>query len=261
MDWLLNLPVSGLALAILAAHYLLAAVIYMVVTRLAVGERTRAFKAISPGMLPPLSVVFALLVGFLAAQVWSDADRASTAVNREASALRATVLLSREFPGEPQARLNDLVRQHIQMAVQEGWPAMARHSVTLTIVPRALADALELSLRLDPHSPGQVIAQRELVTSIQNAFDARRQRIVLSGSSVSVVKWAALMVQVGLILLTIAMVHCDNPAANRIILGIFATGAAAAILLVAAYSRPFSGAISVKPTLLLYVMPEGSGGH
>ena len=47
MDWLLNLPVSGLALAILAAHYLLAAVIYMVVTRLAVGERTRVFKAIS----------------------------------------------------------------------------------------------------------------------------------------------------------------------------------------------------------------------
>lgn len=88
MDWLLNLPVAAMAVVILAGSYVVTWIIYLVVTRLAKGERARAFKAISPGMLPPLAVVFALLVGFLAAQVWSDADRASTAVNREASALR-----------------------------------------------------------------------------------------------------------------------------------------------------------------------------
>ena len=75
-DWLLGLPVVWMSVLILGATYLVTAVIYVVVTRLATGERGRAFKAISPGMLPPLSVVFALLVGFLAAQVWSDADRA-----------------------------------------------------------------------------------------------------------------------------------------------------------------------------------------
>jgi positive regulator of sigma E activity len=94
------------------------------------------------------------------------------------------------------------------------------------------------------------------VASIQTALDARRQRIVLSGSSVNAVKWGALLVQAGLMLIAIAMVHCDNRAANRIILGIFATGVAAAIILIAAYSRPFSGAIAVQPTLLLQVMPE-----
>lgn len=93
MDWLLNLPVVWMAVVILTALYAVAGVIYVVATRLAVGERARAFKAVSPGMLPPLAIVFALLVGFLAAQVWSDADRAGTAVNREASALRVAVLL------------------------------------------------------------------------------------------------------------------------------------------------------------------------
>ena len=42
--------------------------------------------------------------------------------------------------------------------------------------------------------------------------------------------------------------------------GLFATSVAAAIVLVAANSRPFSGAISVHPTLLLQVMPEADGG-
>jgi hypothetical protein len=259
MDWLLNLPIPAMTLVILAGTYLATAVTYLAVTRLAVGDRLRAFKAISPGMLPPLAVVFALLVGFLAAQVWSDADRASTAVNREASALRGVVLLADQFPGGTDARLRELVRQHIQTAVKEEWPAMARRGATLTIIPGALAQALKVAFELDPHTPGQAIAQREMVASIQNALDARRQRIVLSGSSVSAVKWGALLAQIALMLLAIALVHCDNPLANRIILAIFATGAAASLILIAAYSRPFGGAISVRPTLLEQVMPEAGG--
>jgi hypothetical protein len=258
MEWLLNLPIAWMAVVILIASYAVAGLVYFVVTRLAVGERARAFKAISPGMLPPLAIVFALLVGFLAAQVWSDADRASTAVNREASALRAAVLLSEQFSGETQVELQGLIRRHIRTAVSDEWPAMARHGATLALVPGPLAQALRLSLSLEPRTAGQTLAQRELVSAIENALDARRQRIVLSGSSVNAVKWGALLVQAGLILITIGMVHCDNPVANRIILATFATGAATAVLLIAAHSRPFSGAIAVHPTLLLQVMPEGT---
>jgi hypothetical protein len=256
LDWFFSLSIPAMTVMVFAGMYLLTAVIYLLVTRLAVGERLRTFKAISPGMLPPLAVVLALLVGFLAAQVWSDMDRAATTVNREASALRAAVLLSDEFPGGADAQLRDLVRQHVHTAVTEEWPAMSRRGATLTLVPVALAKALKLALSLDPHTPGQVIAQRELVAAIQNAFDARRQRVVLSASSVNTVKWAALLVEAALMLLAIAMVHCDNPATNRLILGIFVTGVAAAFLLIASHSRPFTGAISVRPTVLEQVMPE-----
>ena len=72
---------------------------------LSVGTRGEAFKAFSPGMLPPMGLLFALIVGFLAAQVWTDAGRAQEAVNREASALRSVVLLVHAFPGEPETRM------------------------------------------------------------------------------------------------------------------------------------------------------------
>ena len=58
-DWLLNLPVVWMAIVILGTTYVFAAGVYAVVTALAKGDRGRAFKAISPGMLPPLAVVFA----------------------------------------------------------------------------------------------------------------------------------------------------------------------------------------------------------
>jgi hypothetical protein len=255
-DWLLNIPVLAMAVVILAACYLFAAGLYLLITALAVGERARAFKAVSPGMLPPMAIIFALLVGFLAAQAWGDLDRANTAVNREASALRAVVLLAAGFPGEPEARLRDLVRRHIEEAVTQDWPAMSRGRATLTLAPASLTEALRLTLALDPRGAGQLAAQRELIASLQSALDARRQRIVLSHSSINWVKWTALLMQAGLTLLTIGLVHSDNRAANRIIMGIFATSVGVAVTLIASHSRPFAGEISVRPAVLLQVMPE-----
>jgi hypothetical protein len=255
-NWILNLPVLWIGALILAGTYLVTAGIYLLVTKLAVGDRAVAFKSISPGMLPPIATIFALLVGFLAAQDWNQRERASAAVNREASSLRAVVLLAAAFPGEPESRLRHLVRDHIQDAVAREWPAMARQDVTLTIAPPKLTQALRLALSLTPQKDGQIAAQRELVAWLGNALDARRQRIILSGSSLDWVKWTVLYVLAGLTLITIAMVHSGNPTANRIILGIFSTGVGVAVLLIVSHSRAFTGEMGVTPSVLLQVMPE-----
>ena len=56
-DWLYNLSLPWMALVVFGFTYPLAAGIYAVVTVLAVGERARSFKAVSPGMLPPLGII------------------------------------------------------------------------------------------------------------------------------------------------------------------------------------------------------------
>src|SRR5262252_4732400 len=116
-DWFLNLPILWMALAIFAAAYLVAACVYLVTVRLAVADRARAFKAFSPGMLPPLGIIFGLLVGFVAVGVWNDFDKAKLAVATEASALRAVVLLDGTFPAEQRTHLRTLVNRHIDEAV------------------------------------------------------------------------------------------------------------------------------------------------
>jgi hypothetical protein len=64
IDWLHGLPFVWLVVVVFGVCYLIAAAISWAVLRLAVGETARAFKAVSPGLLPPLGVVFGLLVGF-----------------------------------------------------------------------------------------------------------------------------------------------------------------------------------------------------
>jgi len=256
-DWLLNLPVLWMAVVVFAATYLLAASVYWVVTRLAVNDRARAFKAVSPGMLPPLGILFALLVGFIAVEVWNNFDKAKVAVAAEASALRAVVLLAGTFPEEQKTRIYALIDRHIEVAVNEGWPAMARHRLTLSTLPTALIEALHDTLTLKPADDSQRIAQTEMVKAIHAAMDARRQRIVVSQSAVGTVKWAGILLQGLCTLVAIAMVHSDNRLACAIAMTLFATGIALSLLLIAAYSRPFTGEISVRPDLLKQVITSG----
>lgn len=258
IDWLYRLPIVWMALVVFAATYLVAAAIHGIVLSLATGERARAFKAVSPGLMPPIGIIFGLLVAFIAAQVWGDLDRATTAVNREASALRAVVLLAPRFSAETNGRLRGLVAQHVHDAVTQEWPAMAERRASLAMTPASLAEALQVTLAIDPNGPAEATAQREIVTAIETALDARRQRIITSHATVNWVKWLALVVQAICTMVAIAVVHSDNRKANGIALGLFATGVAVSILLIAAHNRPFTGALSVRPDILEQVLPADS---
>src|SRR5215510_13836409 len=257
-DWLHNLPILWMTLVVFGLTYLISAAIQGLVTALAKGERARAFKAISTGMLSPLAIIFGLFVVFTAAQVWNDSERANAAVDREASALRAVVLLAAAFPGDSESRLRALIRSHIEQVTTQEWPMMAKGTVSLRFAPPLVAEALQLTLSLSPNTEGAKNAQREIATARETAFDARRQRIIISQSRVNLVKWFCLFVQAAAALFAIAMVHCDSRFVFAIPLSLFAPGVATSVLLLPSHARPFPGKISVGPAPLRKVMPDAS---
>jgi hypothetical protein len=232
--------------------------IYGAVTRVAVGERARAFKALSPGMLPSMGLVFGLIVGFHVAGLWSELGEARNAVNREASSLRSADLVAgASFPGPTKARIDALIGRHIHDTVAREWPVMARGDATLKVVPAPLADALRVALEIEPHGENEVTAQRELVSSLQGALDARRQLIILSGSTVNWLRWTGVIALAFLTLLTIGLAHSENRMTTAIAMGLFASAVAVTLVMIAAQDRPFSGEFGVKPDVLLHALPRG----
>jgi hypothetical protein len=131
---------------------------------------------------------------------------------------------------------------------------MAQQRASLSTLPNALIHALNEILVFNPQDDNQKTAKQEIVKALQTALDARRQRIIISQSSVSSVKWAGLLLQGLCALIAIAMVHSDNRVTCAITLVLFATGIALSALLIASYSRPFTGDISVGTELLKQVM-------
>jgi hypothetical protein len=253
-DWVYNLPVPGMAVLVLVLTVFITWLIYATVMRLAVEPLARAFKAITPGLLPPLGIVFGLLVVFLSAQVWNDTQHAAVEVSREASALRAVDLLAASFPQDVQVRIHALLREYVKQVVDDEWPAMARHGATLAVAPAPLSEALRLLLAAVPESDGQRLAQREMVAALEEALDARRQRIIISRSSINWVKWTGLIGVAIVALVAIAMVQCDNKTSAAIAMGLFATAVAISVVLIASHARPFTGPLSVGPGLLQEVI-------
>jgi hypothetical protein len=223
---------------------------------LAKGEHAEALKAVSPGMLPPMGILFALFVGFLAVGVWDNVERAEEAVADEASALRSTVILSEDLPPDLGIRMRELVRRQIETAVNDEWPAMEEQRANLTAISKPHADALHLAVGFEPRGEGQAVVQRELVTAIQAALDARRQRIVVSESGINFVKWAGLIALALLTLFAIALVHSGNPTSARIALGVFAAAVAVVITMLASQDEPFAGEFGLDPDVLEQVLPR-----
>src|SRR5256884_8916727 len=257
-DWLHGLPVLWMTILVFGFTYLVTAGILAAIMVFAVGERARSFKAISPGLLPVLGLIFGLFVVFTAAQVWTDNEKARAEIDREASALRSAAILATSFPRESQVQLRDLIRRYIADVVAQEWPMMAQGTANLRAIPGVLAEALQATLALNPSSEGQKTAQRDIATAFETALDARRQRIIISESQVNLLKWVCLFVQAVCALVAIAMVHSDNRLASIMAMGIFATGVAASIFLILAHVLPFTALMSIKPYRLLQVMTEVS---
>src|SRR5436190_19220153 len=57
-DWLHELLVAWMAIIVFGGTFLVTGAIYATVMRLAMDGRGRSFKAVSPGLLPPLGIIF-----------------------------------------------------------------------------------------------------------------------------------------------------------------------------------------------------------
>ena len=257
-DWIPNLPVVVIALVALAGMALITLAIYALVMRLAASERAEAFQALSPGMLPPMGILFALIVGFLAVGVWGNVDSAEDAVSTEASAVRSAAILSDNLPPDVRVRIRADLRRQIENAVNDEWPAMEEQRADLTAIPVPLADALHLAGRFEPQSEAHTVVQRELVASIQAAFNARRRRVVESESGINAVKWLGLIALAALSLAAIALVHSGNRTTARVAMGVFAAAVAVVITMLAAEEQPFAGQLGIDPDVLEQVLPRGS---
>ncbi|HTD16684.1 MAG TPA: hypothetical protein VK673_15985 [Chthoniobacterales bacterium] len=133
---------------------------------------------------------------------------------------------------------------------------MEKQTASLKVAPPPLADALRLVLALTPKTDGQITAQREMVTALENALDPRRHRIILSGPSVNSIKWICLFTQSACLFAVIAMAHNDNRLTAALATGLFAAGVSVSVLLIVSHDKPFHGPVSVKPDLLLQIRPD-----
>ena len=93
--------------------------------------------------------------------------------------------------------------------------------------------------------------------ALEQALDARRNRIRLSQVEIAPIQWVVIFRLASLILVTLAMVHIDNWVAMAATMFIFSTAVAVCLVLLMVYDQPFStGGFVMQPTILRDIMPD-----
>jgi hypothetical protein len=255
--WLESQDTAVITVLVFALCYMLAAVVFFA-TRMTAHRPTAAeLKATSPVMLTPLAVLAGLLVAFLASRVWSNLDRANTYVAQAASALRQSVLLAETLPPDVRTAVRAAIKKHLQFIEAKDWPDMADGRANLRQPPLGLTDAMAALLSFVPAQPGQLAVQQRAIVTLEQALDARRNRIVLSQAAIAPIQWLVIVLLDILILVTIAMVHIDRQVAAAANLFTFSTAVAACLVLLMVNDRPFaSGGFTVQPAALREVALE-----
>jgi Protein of unknown function (DUF4239) len=246
----LNLPVVAVFLVL--AAYLAAATI--VIHWLTFGRATRPLVQSLAGVVAPyagsLAVLFALLTGFLANDVWERERRASRAVLAERDGLLEVHGLS---VVSDMAGVRDVLVTYLRTVVADEWPRLADQERSAA-ADEALGVLLREVARPDAGGEAGPAVRGALLNGLLRARSARDDRLVLSHDQSDATKWMSVLILALLTKVALAVVHLDRPRAQLAALVIFGVAAATTLGLVAMRERPFAGPVRVSPAPLEEVL-------
>ena len=204
------------------------------------------------GVVAPMATLLALLFGlftaFLANDVSVHAERARSAVARQASAI-AVVLSTADALAERGQTLKRLAVEYGQRTSGSDWPSDRR---------TAEADALGLRMLHEVMFGGLAtvdLAVRQIATGAINEMrSARAEMVAVAHSRTSWLKWIAAFVFGILTQIGVVIVHLGKPRAAVLAVTLFSVGMAFMLWVVLMRLDPFDGKnpVSVTPISAAY---------
>lgn len=192
------------------------------------------------------AILFALLTGFLAADVAERGRQAYRVVHAEAGELRNIHTLSVASVSDMRT-IRTALKTYVTSVVADEWPAM--DAMRLSSSTAAAYDNLlrEVSIPSIAKESGPAV-QSALLTAALRVGTARNDRLALSSDHTNDLKWLV-VIALGLITqVAIALVHLDKPRAFFASLTVFSTAAVVTLGILALQEYPFDGAFQVSPT-------------
>jgi hypothetical protein len=250
----LELPVLQQFLALGGFYATTGVALHLLAYHSPVSDWTRSFRGVVAPFFVSVALIFGLLLGFVAGEVWHRNADAAHVVRSEGEALFELVHLSQDT--DPAGtKIQGLVRAYAQSLVGVEWPRMqeGKHAAESEAAFVSLLTAI-LDAPVSGNSGSAV--QRARLDIAMKLHALRETRIDLASDRTDEIKWATLLI-LGLVSqLAIAAVHLEMPRPQIAALTIFSTAAIIGLGLVAIQEGPFSPPIEVSPAPLEEVVHE-----
>ncbi|CAN5906511.1 hypothetical protein BH11PSE13_BH11PSE13_23850 [soil metagenome] len=230
------------ALAQLAIAFAYGAVVFG--TSCVLLDFLHARYAVHPKLLPVgpafqvLTVLFALLLGFLAADIWSQQRQAVEAVFKEEISVQRLVDLSGSAALDD-AAARPLIEQYRTAVADREWGAHFNRIADVS------ASTALLSLRLLGAKMAQggkpPVLTADWMRSVNDLEEARHRRLLIGADTTDNSQWSVVLVLTFFAAAALAACHMDRPPAGRLVLLLFSIGVSIVLWQLARHTNPYNG--------------------
>jgi hypothetical protein len=223
----------------------------------ATGAAAQSLKGVVAPFPNVLAVILAILIGFLASDIWDRERRAATAVREEANDLVSLDRLAAVFSLQRDS-LDAAIRAYASTVVQKEWPAMARQQASndaelaLDQILKAV-DALQLS------KAGRGDLDRRRTGTALEIRAARSTRLAMSQDHSEDVKWLSVLALAVMTQVSVALVHLDRARPQIAAIAVLTISLIVVIGLLASHELPFAPPLALSPAPIVHVLETVPG--
>ena len=199
---------------------------------------------VSSQMLGVVAALFGLLLAFVVVIEYQNFSDAQDNVNREADALAAIVRDSPAFPQPAASRVRSAIGLYVRTVVDEEWPLM-REGHDSERAWTAVDGVYRTLQATAPSSPSSIAFYDDSVRKLNDALDARRDRLADAGGGLPWVIAALVLVGSIVIIGYATLVGSTSVWFHTVGAGTIAIVIAFSLVVLLYLSLPFSGDLAI----------------
>ena len=193
-----------------------------------------------------LSVIYAVLLGFVVLVVWEDFEEIRAAVVQEANQLGDILQMARGFPAPVPQRVQQGITTYVRAVVDDEWSTMAQGQASAQ-AQSAMADLWQTYMALEPTTARQSALYAETLNRLNALSETRRLRLHASRDKIPRLMWVLLWAG-GLITVLFTYFFGVQSIRSQVLMTTALTILIALmLLLIVALEQPFAGLVRITP--------------
>jgi len=244
IEWIENNPTWLWGSLFVALPTLLACLGLLVVHRFSDVKRRKAHNDTAQAYLGVIGTAYAVLIAFLAVAAWQSFTDAQKATTEEANYIGN---LYEDTAGlhDAQAQLirND-IKLYLNQVIKEEWPTQQRGAVVRVGRP-TLRRIHQTIAEINPATPGEAVVQAELLRTMNELYNARRERQLAAQGAIPPIVWWIIALGTAITVFYTYIFGVENIRMHVLMTGGMMAALMLVIVLIVALDRPFRGDLSV----------------
>ena len=201
-----------------------------------------------------VSVIYAVVLGFLVVSAWEAYDAAQHAVSNEAAAIITTARYSATFPEPMRSEIRDQLYLYTQSVVNDEWPMMqGDENVNVFASTRAIT-ALQSTWNIieQQNEPNAVTAGA--LNNVSNLTQPRILRIMSREGGIPDYFWLILLLGSTAVIFLSLILHVEDRKLHFTLVITLTCSIAICLWLIAVMNNPFGGSLQVSSSPLKYAL-------